>query len=370
MTIFVSHSSTDATTVRALVDNLESAGGRVWLDQDLTGGEAWWSAILNQIRGCSVFVFALSENSLNSEACLLELKYARDLGRAILPVQIGDLPGLRDHIIFSYQSIDYRQPTASAGIALARAVHEREQNVPPLPDPLPDPPPIPYEYLMLLGTAIQGRTPLSFNEQDSIVRQLRQALRDEKNETILGNVRSLLKTLRQRPEVTFVTVNEINALLGDDAPAAQAGQQPVAQQQPVQQPANPQPTPEPARPAAGWYPDPAGGPQPRYWDGQAWAQPQFAQQPAQQFVPQQQFAPQQFAGQQFGGPPKPPSKGFSIATYVCTAIALAIPFVGIVAIGLGIAANARKEPTGRTAMIVAIVVTVLAWIVWGAINAR
>lgn len=161
--------------MRALVENLESAGGRVWLDQDLTGGEAWWSAILNQIRDCSVFVFALSENSLNSEACLLELKHARDLGRAILPVQIGDLPGLRDHIIFSYQSIDYRQPTASAGIALARAVHEREQNVPPLPDPLPDAPPIPYEYLMLLGTAIQGRTPLSFNEQDSIVRQLRQA---------------------------------------------------------------------------------------------------------------------------------------------------------------------------------------------------
>ncbi|MCB0892089.1 MAG: toll/interleukin-1 receptor domain-containing protein [Propionibacteriaceae bacterium] len=233
------------TTVRALVENLESAGGRVWLDQDLTGGEAWWSAILNQIRDCSVFVFALSENSLNSEACLLELKHARDLGRAILPVQIGDLPGLRDHIIFSYQSIDYRQPTASAGIALARAVHEREQNVPPLPDPLPDAPPIPYEYLMLLGTAIQGRTPLSFNEQDSIVRQLRQALRDEKNETILGNVRSLLKTLRQRPEVTFVTVNEINALLGDDAPAAQVGQQPVAQQQVVQHPVTPQPTPYP-----------------------------------------------------------------------------------------------------------------------------
>ncbi len=81
------------TTVRALVENLESAGGRVWLDQDLTGGEAWWSAILNQIRDCSVFVFALSENSLNSEACLLELKHARDLGRAILPVQIGDCPG-------------------------------------------------------------------------------------------------------------------------------------------------------------------------------------------------------------------------------------------------------------------------------------
>ncbi|HMR20901.1 MAG TPA: TIR domain-containing protein [Micropruina sp.] len=35
MTIFVSHSSSDAEAVRSLVQSLEAAGGRVWLDQDL-----------------------------------------------------------------------------------------------------------------------------------------------------------------------------------------------------------------------------------------------------------------------------------------------------------------------------------------------
>lgn len=212
MTIFVSHSSSDAEVVRSLVQSLEAAGGRVWLDQDLTGGEAWWTAILRQIRECSVFVFALSENALQSEACLLELTYARDLGLPILPVQLGDLRGLRDHAIFAYQAIDYRNPTASAGIALVRAIQERERERQPLPDPLPPAPPPPYEYLMLLGTAINGRATLSPSEQESIVLQLRQALREEKNDAVRANVRTLLATLRERPEVTHRTVTEINTV--------------------------------------------------------------------------------------------------------------------------------------------------------------
>ena len=79
MTIFVSHASTYSDAVRALVASLQGGGNQIWLDQDLTGGEAWWTSILRHIRECSVFVFALSENALESEACQLELTYARDL---------------------------------------------------------------------------------------------------------------------------------------------------------------------------------------------------------------------------------------------------------------------------------------------------
>lgn len=35
---------------------------------------------------------------------------------------------------------------------------------------------------------------------------------------------------------------------------------------------------------AGWYPDPAGGPTPRWWDGQDWTdtvQPMYAEEPQQ-----------------------------------------------------------------------------------------
>ena len=345
MTIFVSHSSADGDRVRSLVQNVEATGNRVWLDQDLTGGEAWWTAILKQIRECSVFIFALSENALQSEACGLELSYARDLKRAILPVQIGDVHGYRDHPIFTYQAIDYRSPTATVGIALSRAIHERERDQEPLPDPLPPAPPAPYEYLLLLGTAIQGRALISPDDQAAIVRQLRQALRDERNESILDNVRSLLGLLRKRPEVTHMTVTDINSIL--DTPAAK-----------------PMPTPRPtapstptsaattaAIPAAGWYPDPAGGSHHRYWDGRHWAAVQQAPIPVASATTVTNSA-------QIG----------SIVAFVFAAAAGVIPVLGLVGVGFGIAAMARKEQLGRVSLIVSVVITVISFIIWSAIN--
>jgi hypothetical protein len=40
---------------------------QVWLDEELGGGAAWWTAIRKEIRKCTVFLFALSNNSLNSK---------------------------------------------------------------------------------------------------------------------------------------------------------------------------------------------------------------------------------------------------------------------------------------------------------------
>ena len=133
MTIFLSHASVDGDAVRSLVRHLESAGSTVWLDQDLTGGEAWWSAILGQIRECEIFVFALSENALQSDACQLELTYARDLGLPILPVQIGDEVRIRkgpyEQLVVVRGLADKRGPAKVAqGLyeETAESLHERE----------------------------------------------------------------------------------------------------------------------------------------------------------------------------------------------------------------------------------------------------
>ncbi len=52
------HPRKDAVT--NLVEDLRDADEQAWLDQRLAGCEAWWRAIHEQIRGCVVFVFALS----------------------------------------------------------------------------------------------------------------------------------------------------------------------------------------------------------------------------------------------------------------------------------------------------------------------
>ena len=98
---------------------------RSGFDQDLKGGEAWWTSILKHIRACKVFVFAVSDNSLQSKPCRAELDYASALGLPILPVQIGEVTSFRIDSVFATQSIDYRKPTSTTAAALIGAVGDR-----------------------------------------------------------------------------------------------------------------------------------------------------------------------------------------------------------------------------------------------------
>ena len=58
VTVFVSYSTRDKDAVKSLTQDLQDADEQVWMDQRLAGGDAWWRAILEQIRGCDVFIFA------------------------------------------------------------------------------------------------------------------------------------------------------------------------------------------------------------------------------------------------------------------------------------------------------------------------
>lgn len=267
MSLFVCYSSLDGAAVRSLVADLEFARQTVWLDQDLTGGDAWWARILEQIRSADVFIFALSDQSLQSKPCQAEIGYAKALGLPILPIQIADVESYRVDPIFSMQMVDYRKPTVRTGIGLVTSLQDRAAARKPLPDPLPDPPRIPYEYLQKLGQAIEGPDPIPHSEQAGILIQLRQGLRDEDDESVRKDIRKLLRELRRRPEVTYATVTEIDALLESDSTA-----------KPAKKP-EPQPTPSPVashgandkKSVAGWFPDPSGNPKLlRWWDGMRW----------------------------------------------------------------------------------------------------
>ena len=147
MPIFVTYARKDRPAVEALGRDLERAHNSVWLDYELTGGQAWWDTILGQIRACDLYLFALSPESLKSRACNLELQYALAVGRPLLPVLIQDVHiAMAPPAIADTHIVDYRTRTADSGIALISAVANRP-TAPPLPDPLPVPPPPPMSYM-------------------------------------------------------------------------------------------------------------------------------------------------------------------------------------------------------------------------------
>jgi serine/threonine kinase PknH len=220
MSVFISHSSRDHAAVRSLTQHLQSARETVWLDQSLIGGEAWWDRILHQIRSCTVFLIALSNNCLQSKPCRAEIDYAKSLGLPILPVLIGDVDSYRIDPIFTVQSVDYRNPDVNSGMALIAALRERVAERKDLPDPLPDPPPVPYEYLQRLGVAIDSPEELSPTEQSTILTDLRRALREEDDETVRNDIHRLLQALRRRSEATHAIVADIDELLRRQASAS------------------------------------------------------------------------------------------------------------------------------------------------------
>ncbi|KRE25489.1 hypothetical protein ASG82_18180 [Mycobacterium sp. Soil538] len=260
MAAFISYSSRDRALVEGLLSALRRAHLPVWLDEELGGGESWWREILAQIRGCEVFIVALSKNLLDSKACQAELRYAQSLGKPVLPVQVGPMDTLRINPLSAMQVIDYRNPGLESGIELISSVSALRAKNSPLPDPLPEEPPIPFAYLMRLASTISDPTGLSAQQQTALVAELKAGLdEDGSDEMARRDIAELLRMLRDRSDVTWRTRTEVESVLA----SLQAPTQP-----PPAPPANYATGPQPASQGRS-APAYATGPQPAYQSGAA-----------------------------------------------------------------------------------------------------
>ncbi len=87
---FLSYAKSARSRVEVLGEDLSGLGYDAWFDQSLEGEQHWWDEILHQIRECNCFIFCLTRDSLDSQACQLELGYAVDLGKTLLPVLLDE----------------------------------------------------------------------------------------------------------------------------------------------------------------------------------------------------------------------------------------------------------------------------------------
>jgi TIR domain len=214
VTVFISYSSRDKDAVKSLTQDLQDADEQVWLDQRLAGGDAWWRAILEQIRGCDVLIFALSQNSIESKPCQAELHYAQALRLPILPVQVGPVDSMQLNPLATVQTVDYRSPTPSTAMRLLVALNRTRAQRQPLPSPLPDEPEVPFEYLIRLYTTIGGPDYLSPPDQAALVAQLQFGLREDgDHEAARSDIVMLLSKLRDREDVTYRTRSDVEAIL-------------------------------------------------------------------------------------------------------------------------------------------------------------
>lgn len=209
--IFISYSRFDQEIVKTLVEDLKALGNDVWFDQTLTGGQRWWDNILANIREYDIFVFVISPESLESEACKNELSYVEKLGKAILPVLISDKVqvNLLPHPLSDIQVTDYRHQDKKTAFALIKAINGLPASA-PLPEPLPEPPPVPVSYLNTLKEQIETNESLGYKEQISLVYQLKASLSEGRSP---DEIHALLLCLKKRDDLLANVAVEINTVL-------------------------------------------------------------------------------------------------------------------------------------------------------------
>jgi serine/threonine kinase PknH len=208
--IFVSYARDDKRSATALVAHLADSGHRVWWDQSLVGRQDWWATILERIRSCHVFIIVVSPASLASAACEVEIRYAAELGRPLLPVMVEAVsPQLLPPVVAAHQLVDYRRAGTDARRALRLALEALPQS-PPAPVRFPPAPPAPGADLNEVASVVGRPQHLSVEAQHDVLLRLRFALgRPDYRDT----ARKLLIAIRTRPELTQQIAGEIASTL-------------------------------------------------------------------------------------------------------------------------------------------------------------
>ena len=209
--VFVSYSRNNLDVVSQLVEDLQAVGMNTWHDQTLTGGQRWWDNILANIRDCEIFIFALSPESWESEACRSELAYVCGLGKPILPVLVAD--GINLNLLSAplheIQVTDYRSRDKGAAFALLKALNATPA-CPALPEPLPPPPAVPVSYLGTLKERIDFNGALGAQEQNLLFLELEEAMEEGRSP---AEVKELLLSLKRRDDLLAKVAVRVDAAI-------------------------------------------------------------------------------------------------------------------------------------------------------------
>jgi len=230
MKVFISYSNRNRDLVESLAKDLQPAlstisadpHNEVWFDEQLVGGQDWWNTILGQLQTCDIFVFALSPNSIKSDACQRELRYATDLRKRILPIWITsdvsaiDLPELLE----SRQWINYSKQDKAAFQDLITALRQLPPAQPP-PDPLPTPPTMPLSPLTEISHQLASDK-LDRVQQNEILLRLKDFLVQPDQ---AKDAYQLLLRLKQHPDLRRSVAEDIDDLLRDHPEYARLGVQ-------------------------------------------------------------------------------------------------------------------------------------------------
>jgi len=91
--VFISYSRKDKDFAKKIIDKLSLSGKDAWVDWEgiPLNSPNWWNEIKTGIDNADNFIFLMSPNSMESVVCNLELDYAIENNKRIIPVILQDI---------------------------------------------------------------------------------------------------------------------------------------------------------------------------------------------------------------------------------------------------------------------------------------
>lgn len=124
---FISYSHEDSESVYAILDQLNQRNFRIWFDDTMEIGDDFRKELREKIASCDAFIVFISENSMNSKYCGMEIITAHQLGKRIYPVQLDEytvVPSALQLILDTLQHV-------KAHTGEARYIHKLIESLPP-----------------------------------------------------------------------------------------------------------------------------------------------------------------------------------------------------------------------------------------------
>ena len=106
--VFISYSRKDLSLIEPLVKDIEKrANVKCWIDWNgIESGSQFEDVIIKAIDSVKVVLFFLSENSMNSDYAKLEVNYAYNTSKKVVPIVL-DGGSLRGWFLFKFGAVDY-----------------------------------------------------------------------------------------------------------------------------------------------------------------------------------------------------------------------------------------------------------------------
>ena len=98
--IFISYSHSDISVVEPFILELQSRYN-VWYDEGIGYGEEYRKTIIDKINNCYLFFYLITENSINSDFCLKEIRHAVKKKKNFINIQIQNF-SLPEEFDFEY----------------------------------------------------------------------------------------------------------------------------------------------------------------------------------------------------------------------------------------------------------------------------